>query len=521
MNQRLTALACSILLACGMLFARGAQEQPVTTIRSLDPENRLSIAIDAGDDPIVLDSRHATDTNSILVASAISEGLTSYDPKTSYPVPAIAESWTTSEDGLTWEFTLRPDARFSDGTPITASDFIDTWFSLFDNANDQISVASLLDVISGFEPWRNGTGAKRHVGLSAPSPYTLRITLDTPVPYLPMLLSNTGFAVVHPSLRKNKMPMGTISSGPFVLASDADGVLHFQRNLFYWDDDAPKADYLDIHYGDNNQEIAKLYQQGDIHWSLAFIPRASQHGKDAFFSPLYATSFYYFSAPGGPYADSRVRKALHDIIDWDVVRTLSREPFTTDVLVPNSTAMAPDTPSDARALLADAGYPNGEGLPTLMIAIHRGSQLEQSAEYLAQMWSDTLGLTVILDIVPLSVYVSNPELTPYHVAFITWIGDYFDPTSFLSMWRSDSTLNIANYQDPDFDAIMGAAMSEWDLEKRTQLLIEAEEHLLETDVVVPISNNFASNFVRTDLIEGWYDNPLNIHPLKEIGIIGR
>ena len=523
-------LCCFLILASLALpaFGKGSQETPVVLIsplRQLDTENTLVVAIDPGDDPLTLDPRLATDSNSAFVASNLSEGLCGYDPETALPIPALAESWTVSEGGLTWEFKLRDGIRFSDGSPITATDFIESWLSLFDIGLDRTSFASLLDIVQGVEAWRTGNGPRRQIGLEAVNEKLLRIKLRTPAPYLPMMLCNVSFSVVHKTVREGSANAGMVASGPYVLRESEENRLLLARNVYYWSEDLPECDYLEIDCRGAVTDVYADYRAGKIHWAQMFIPRMYQTGEDLYFSPQYSTNFFYFSAASGPYAEPDVRKALYALIDWDMIRRIGIQPFLTEALVPGSEAKAeptPDSPEDRKALafslLEKAGYPQGRGLPPLVMAVHRGSQVALAAERIADIWSSELSLTVILDTVPLSIYVNHPEQSPYHFACVTWIGDYYDPSAFLTMWMSDSTFNLANYADSTYDDMLHGAFASMDPKIRQRMLFSTEEHLLDERAVIPTSNSFSINFVRTDLIDGWYDNPLNIHPVKSIGL---
>ena len=150
------------------------------------------------------------------------------------------------------------------------------------------------------------------------------------------------------------------------------------------------------------------------------------------------------------------------------------------------------------------------------MAITRGAQNAQVAELIAELWSKTLGITVILNTVPLTVFASTPELNPYDFCTITWIGDYFDPMAFLQLFASDSSFNLANFSNEEYDALLDAATNAADEVTRKDLLLQAEQVLLDSGVVIPMSTAFATNFVRNDLISGWETNPLDIHPFKEI-----
>lgn len=187
-----------------------------------------------------------------------------------------------------------------------------------------------------------------------------------------------------------------------------------------------------------------------------------------------------------------------------------------DSLVPQSNVTA-DLSDETIELLEKGGYPYGKGLPMISIGITRGSQNSTAAELIAEIWSKTLGITVTLNTVPLSVYASRPEENPFDFCTMTWIGDYFDPMAFLSLFESSSSYNLANYSNPEFDKIIELAQNA-DTVTRKSLLKQAEKLLLDDGVVIPVSTAFATNFVREDLIEGWQSNPLDIHPFKDLSL---
>jgi len=526
--RRFSLILCMVCFAFP-LVAKGSREQaspPRPELSILDTNNTLVVAIDPGEDLITMDPRFATDSNSVLVASSVSKGLCDYDPRTAMPIPELADSWTVSPDGLVWEFTLRRGIRFSDGTPITATDFIESWLSSFEASKDRTSFASLLDIVQGIEEWRKGIGSLRKIALEAVGSDRLRIKLNSPAPYLPMILCNVGFSVVHPEVRNGTAAAGKISSGPYLLREASEDRLVLERNPYYWNAASSRCDYLEIDMRGETEAVYEAYRNGDIQWAQMFIPREYQTGGDLFFSPQFSTSFFYFSAASGPYADPKVRKALYAMVDWDEIRRIGSQPFPTETLVPGSDVRPtrlPTSPLERKALalglLQEAGYPDATGLPPLIMAVHRGSQVATAAERIAETWSDQLHLTVILDTVPLTVYANHPEQSPYHFACLTWIGDYYDPSAFLTMWTSDSTFNLGNYENETYDALVHSALATMEPQARHLMLSTAEQYLLDERTVIPTSNSFSINFVRTDLIDGWYDNPLNIHPIQSIGRI--
>ena len=446
----------------------------------------LKVLIDPGEDDIILNPYTASDSNSIVIMLNLYEGLFEYDHTTSEAKPALVEKYSTSEDGLTWTFYLR-SAKFSDGAEITSKTFADSWNYMIGGP-----LASNLDFVG-----RTDTGK---LDIQTPEKNVLVVNLKYPVPYLPSLLCQPCLAAIKDT---------TSYSGAYTLQSQSDELIKLRRNPYYRD--AVKTDFVDILIGEDNYK--QEFLNGNIQWSMAALSDASDY---MVLSRLYATTFFYFSAKEGAYADENIRKALIDVIPWDIIRSVQGSLLESSSIVPESGLQA-NISDDILWLLAAGGYPYGEkALPVINMAITRGAQNAQVAELIAELWSKTLGITVILNTVPLTVFASTPELNPYDFCTITWIGDYFDPMAFLQLFASDSSFNLANFSNEEYDAMLDAATNAADEVTRKDLLLQAEQVLLDSGVVIPMSTAFATNFVRNDLISGWETNPLDIHPFKEI-----
>lgn len=465
-----------MFIMASMLFPLFAQSQGET----------LKVLIDPGEDDIILNPYTASDSNSIVIMLNLYEGLFEYDHTTSEAKPALVEKYSTSEDGLTWTFYLR-SAKFSDGAEITSKTFADSWNYMIGGP-----LASNLDFVG-----RTDTGK---LDIQTPEKNVLVVNLKYPVPYLPSLLCQPCLAAIKDT---------TSYSGAYTLQSQSDELIKLRRNPYYWD--AVKTDFVDILIGEDNYK--QEFLNGNIQWSMAALSDASDY---MVLSRLYATTFFYFSAKEGAYADENIRKALIDVIPWDIIRSVQGSLLESSSIVPESGLQA-NISDDILWLLAAGGYPYGEkALPVINMAITRGAQNAQAAELIAELWSKTLGITVILNTVPLTVFASTPELNPYDFCTITWIGDYFDPMAFLQLFASDSSFNLANFSNEEYDALLDAATNAADEVTRKDLLLQAEQVLLDSGVVIPMSTAFATNFVRNDLISGWETNPLDIHPFKEI-----
>jgi ABC-type oligopeptide transport system substrate-binding subunit len=476
MKKKLLFVTFVMFIMASMLLPLFAQSQGET----------LKVLIDPGEDDIILNPYTASDSNSIVIMLNLYEGLFEYDHTTSEAKPALVEKYSTSEDGLTWTFYLR-SAKFSDGAEITSKTFADSWNYMIGGP-----LASNLDFVG-----RTDTGK---LDIQTPEKNVLVVNLKYPVSYLPSLLCQPCLAAIKDT---------TSYSGAYTLQSQSDELIKLRRNPYYWD--AVKTDFVDILIGEDNYK--QEFLNGNIQWSMAALSDASDY---MVLSRLYATTFFYFSAKEGAYADENIRKALIDVIPWDIIRSVQGSLLESSSIVPESGLQA-NISDDILWLLAAGGYPYGEkALPVINMAITRGAQNAQVAELIAELWSKTLGITVILNTVPLTVFASTPELNPYDFCTITWIGDYFDPMAFLQLFASDSSFNLANFSNEEYDALLDAATNAADEVTRKDLLLQAEQVLLDSGVVIPMSTAFATNFVRNDLISGWETNPLDIHPFKEI-----
>ena len=463
-------LLVSFVLVPSLLFASAQKEV-------------IRLGLDPGEEIINLNPYTASDSNSIIIMQNLYDGLFSYSGSTSEAEQALAESHEVSNDGLKWTFHLKK-AKFSDGKAITSQTFVDSWNYLI-----QGPLASNLDFVSRKE---DGT-----LDLETPDEHTLIVNLDHAVSYLPSLLCQPCLAAIKDT---------SSYSGAYVLEQQSDESIILVKNKHYWGE--VKNDKVELLLGSDFDEA---FQNGEIQWSMAAVQNASDW---MVISRLYATTFFYFSAKEGAYANEYVRQALISLIPWDIIRYIQGTLMESDSLVPQSGVEA-ELPDETVELLAKGGYPYGEGLPMISMGITRGSQNASAAELIAEIWSKTLGITVTLNTVPVSVYASEPENNPFDFCTMTWIGDYFDPMAFLGLFETSSSYNLANYSNSEFDQILELAQKADDV-TRQDLLLEAEKLLLEDGVVIPVSTAFATNFVRKDLIEGWTSNPLDIHPFKDL-----
>jgi peptide/nickel transport system substrate-binding protein/oligopeptide transport system substrate-binding protein len=478
-----------------------------------------------------LDPRMAYIASEAQLATALYEGLFSYHPITMEPVPAAAQDWRVSPDKKVWTFTLRENARYSNGDPLRAQDFRDTWISLLDPRRNS-PYSSLFDVIAGAKEFRLGTLVKADkVGIRAVNDRTLEITLNAPAGFFPFMLCHHSFSPVHPSLladehgdaapsQASRTPR--LSNGPFVLessrAADGEITLVLVKNDNYWDAENVALSRLIVRYTEDEDDPTHYWNSGEARWVAGAInPDILTDRSGIVVNAIFATHYYFIRSVREPWGDHRLRKALAITTPWDQIREGIYLPAKTLIYplpgYPEVAGFEEADPEQGRALLAEAGYPGGMGLPELVIRINPNPGAARIAGIMAAAWLSELGVKTRIDIVPFNRYFESIRLLDYDIGSMSWIGDFADPYSFLQMWRRDSNLNDARYSDNDYELLMERSMAE-EGEKRWQTLADAETLLLDRGTVLPISFSAAANLISLNEVDGWYPNALDIHPFK-------
>jgi peptide/nickel transport system substrate-binding protein/oligopeptide transport system substrate-binding protein len=232
---------------------------------------------------------------------------------------------------------------------------------------------------------------------------------------------------------------------------------------------------------------------------------------------MFATHYYFIRSGEKPWNDHRLRRALVLVLPWDEIRAGHYHPAKTLIYplpgYPKIEGISETSVDEAVKLLAEAGFPEGKGLPELVLRITPSPEAARITSLMANAWKEQLGIQVRVEIVPYSRYFRALKTGGYNVGYSTWIGDFADPYTFLQMWRRDSNLNDSGYNDDDYEALMEKSMLE-EGTARWAILAEAEQLLLERGSVLPISYSQAINIVDMGELDGWFPNALDIHPFK-------
>jgi len=492
-----------------------------------------------GPDLADLDPHLATQSGSYHVLSALFEGLVAEDPVDLHPVPGVAERWEMSADSLTYTFFLRADAKWSNGDPVTARDFIASWRRILTPALGAEN-ANLLYVIQGAEAFHKGLTGFDQVGLAAPDARTLRVTLEHPALYFLPLLNHPAFFPVHlPTVVKYGSatqrgnawaePGHLVGNGPYVLAKWRRGQeIVVERSTTYWDALNVRLSAIHFHTLDSVDAEERAFRAGQLHLTDALPPdRIAAYRRDApellRIDPLLGTYFYRLNVTRPGLNDPRVRRALALAVDRDaiVARILHGGQQPAHAFTPPGTAgytPAAGIPTDfaeARRLLAEAGYPGGRDLPPLELLFNSSETHRVIGEAVQEMWHKELGVEVRLLNQENSSIGEARRAGNFQILRSVWIADYADPASFLDIWRSDSGNNFTGWSSSAYDGLLFAAARTTDPAARNAFFQQAEALLLEAVPFIPIYH-YTHVFLCQPSVQGWHPTSLDHHPYKHV-----
>lgn len=478
-------------------------------------------------DPESLDPLHARSEPALNVLRDLNEGLVTLDAH-GRVVAGAARSWEVSDDGLEWTFELDPAARWSDGRPVRAEDFVTAFRRLADPATASPH-AGLYASITGFGAAVTGAAPPGDVGVEAVAQERLRIRLAQPTPWLDKLLA-------HPaaSPRREDLPAdGRVSSGAFRLGAQVPGShLLLLRNPAYREADKVAIDqvrYLTI--ADHASELSR-YRAGELDMSytapVSRVPWLEEHKREEFrVAPYLAVYFYGFNTRRPPLDDPRVRRALSLAVDRELIvsRITGAGEAPACTLVPQGLAdyLPPPQPDcrarrrdrveQAQALLAAAGYGPDRPLQ-LEVRYNTGELHDRVAVAVSSMWKEALGVETQLVREEFRVLLGNVRIGEVTQVYRgSWIADFAEPDSFLGIMASDNPVNGTGWADAEYDRLLAAAAAARGPAARMRLLAEAEARMLEAAPLMPIYFYVSKKLVKP-YVRGIEDNPLNVHPSR-------
>lgn len=489
-------------------------EEAVTAEQPAEAE--MVIRIGNGTEPRELDPATSTGVPESHIEDNLFEGLCSYDPFTLAPLPGTAESWDISDDGTVYTFKLRPNLKWSDGKPITAADFVYSWRRALDPKTASEYAYQLYYIKNGAAFNKGEIKDATQLGVEAADELTLVVTLEKPTPYF---LNLTSFHTLYPVPRHVVEQHGQewtkegkmVSNGPFKLAEwRLNKHIKLVPNEHYWDKDRVKITTAYFMPIENENTEEKAFISGQLHMTNGVPSLKIPHYKElkerepqtAVYrsSPLLGTYFYRFNVTKKPVDDKRVRRALALTIDRRlIVDKIARgdqvpawsftPPNTAGYTYPrtflNESPTAEDI-AEAKRLLAEAGYPNGEGFPKIDLLYNTSEGHKKIATAVQQMWKEHLGIEIGILNQEWKVFLNTVKDLNYHVSRAGWIGDYPDPNTFLDLYVTGGGNNDLGFSNAEYDNYIKMAASEQDHAKRLEYFRKAEDILMDETAVVPI-----------------------------------
>lgn len=457
--------------------------------------------------------------------------------------PGLAESWEISEDGLTYTFTLREGLKWSDGTPLTAEDFVYSIQRVLTPETAAQYVTMLTGYIDGAQAFYDGEGDAESLGVKAEDETTLVIQLMEPAPYFLDILSMHVFAPVQKATIEANGDAWTLSpetyivNGPFkVTEMNLGESVVMEKNEHYYGAENVNLQRVVFRYIKEQATALTAFEAGEIDGfrevPLADVPRLKAESDDFYSLPSYGTTYYLLNNGKAPYDDVNVRKALNLAIDRQALIDnvlMSSDTPATGLVAPGYSVDGVDytegrsdygilpTPQieEAQAALAEAGYPNGEGFPAMQLSYYTNPQVKLVVEALAQMWTDNLGIDVEISTEEWAVYYTNVQAGNYEVAAMGWGADYLHPMTFFPLFGTGESYNDTFYSNPAYDEKVAAAKKELDPQTAVTLMREAEDILMEAYPAVFLYYR-NTNLMMKDYVKGWYLTPTNNLVLRDV-----
>lgn len=448
--------------------------------------------------------------------------------------PGQAESWETSEDGLTWTFHLRDGLKWSDGTDLNANDFVYSWKRVCDPEVAAPYAETVLSMVEGYD--EAITGNLDALQVAAPDDNTLVVTLNAPCSFFGSLAA---FATLSPVQQATVEANGDswavspetyVSNGPFYVSEWVpSSYILMSKNPYYWNADAIKLDGIRFNLIEDSNAAYSAYQTGEV-LMIKDVPTEeipSLEGNGEFYvDPIIGTYYINLNMTEEIFQNKLVRQALNLAIDREyVANTLMQGTYS-----PASNFMGPgwiDTDgkefienanggnpyidnsdyegnlAKAKELLAEAGYPDGVGFPNIAYTTNDSGYHKVVAEYLQQAWAE-LGINMEVNIVEWSSFTPLRRAQNYDVARNGWVGDYSDPSNMLDLLYSTNGNNDGKFSNAEYDAALDISRTTLDPAERSQALHKAEDILMEEVGCIPLAyyNDF---WLQSDkIVDSWH-----------------
>lgn len=483
-------------------------------------------------EPADLDPHLASILSDQIIVNTLFEGLTILDEKTTNPLPAVAESWSVSPDGLVWTFRLRAGLKWSNGDSLSADDFVQAWRRVLDPAFASDN-AWYLFALKNAEAYTSKTlPDPSALGFVAPDPRTIVLTLERPTPYLPALVSMPAWFPLN-AREMAKFDATTkrgtawtragnlVGNGAFMLTEwRPNARIIVAKNPHHRDAATNQLERVIFFPIENPDVEEREFRAGQLHvtFTLPVTKIASWREQDPEklrIDPTSQINFLRFNTTRAPLNDPRVRRALSLAIDRPAIARAvlqgSREPAT--AITPPGTggyvarASIGTDLTEARALLAAAGFPEGRGSPVIDIQCRNDEIMPLIAEALQAMWQRDLGIRTTISPFEQKTWIQNQQTLNYGISTAAWTADFPDPVTFLGMFTANSAYNWTGWNLPGYERLMTSAETISNPQQRYDVLQQAEALLLQESPVAPIHVG-AQTYLIHPAVKGWVPAPL-------------
>ncbi|NXZ87570.1 oligopeptide ABC transporter substrate-binding protein OppA [Serratia fonticola] len=534
-------LAVIIAAVLGMIASQNLQAVEVPAGVQLAPLQRM--VINNGSEVASLDPHKVEGTPESNIILNLLEGLVSTDAN-GHLAPAVAENWENT-DYQTWTFHLRPGAVWSDGSPVTAQDFVYSWQRLADPKTGS-PYASYLQYarIENIDAILAGKKPPESLGVSAIDDKTLKVTLSEPVPYFVSMLSHTSMKPVKQSVvekfgDKWTLPQNYVGNGAYRLSEwVVNERIVLERSPSYWNNGKTvieQATFLPL-----SSEVSDInrYRSGEIDITNSAIPpnlyakMKREIPEQLHVNPYLCTFYYEINNQRAPFTDERVRAAVKLTLDRDIIanKIMGQGQIPAYSFTPTFTEggnfSQPEWAGwtqekrneEAKKLLAQAGFTAEKPLKFTLL-YNTSDQNKQQAIAAASMWKKNLGAQVTLQNQEWKTSLQSRHEGQFDVARATWCGDYNEPSAFLNMLLSNSSNNTFFYKSPAFDALMASTLQAPDAAARGAIYQQAETLLDKDSALIPVYYRVSARLVKPTVGGFTGKDPQDYIDLKNFYII--
>lgn len=543
LSLRLAAgLMCAVMLAgCGGQSSSetvpqtigeptSASEEAAESTEAAEPSGAQELTFVLNNEPDSLDPSYTNNSFASPFLSNLFEGLVTYDDKGEL-APGNAESWESNDDMTVWTFHLRDGLKWSDGTPLTAQDYVYSALHVMTPATTSQYVNMMTDYIVNGQEYYDGAVSAEEVGVSAPDDNTVQYTLKQPTSFFADITSMWVYAPVQQAtVEANGDQWSTaadtyVCNGPFKVSEINMGEsVVLAKNENYWDAANVGLEKLTFRYILDLSTALTAYESGEVdgvrNIPAGDIARLKAENAGTHTIDVYGTVYYNFNCQKEPYNNPLVRKALNLAIDRESiinnVAQLDAQPAYSilapgyvvdgkDILEGRSNfEMSPNADVEAaKAALAEAGYPDGEGLPPIQLSFYSDDTVKKVAEAIQEMWETNLGIEVEVTSADWAVFYDSVQNGNYDVAAMGWSADYVNPMSFLPLLVTGDVTNTSFYSNPDYDAMVEKIKVEKDPAAFAQMVKEADELVSSDYPVMPLYYK-ADTYLLKDYVSGVY-----------------